>query len=582
MSFERQHAGHGDDHHAIVDAELVAPGRHAATEALVGGHGPIASGLLHRKAERDDNGVAAGAEAAVTTAAGSTGFGLPTEVRRSFESSLGADLGGVRVHTGGASADAAHAVGARAYAVGQDIHFGEGQFDPGSTTGLHLLAHEVAHTVQQQGGASTRQHKLAVSSVGDRAEVEADAAADAMIARQPFAIGSGGGSVARSTVFRDPNFTPGPVPDPGPKQSVPASEADKESAREKILAAQVEADAAIDRVSHWTRDQWSQFIGATVESPAVVWQPTLLRKGLGALAGKGIGVAVGAASSAAKALPEVGWLVSKGIDLLGGALKDAAKEKIEGGKALSPAAASSAGRAAAITQLRAKLNEIDAKATEVKTQLAVGYKRQLPLVAARDMDKADVDAVSRWADADIAASRALAPSGDALYRTMLLTWVGEHAADGNGSGKPGTNQTDFKNAVKTLFGADQIPAYWALQLRQDFLQLGLSTERADALLAGGAATAATSGEMYFDTAADLDALAKAFTPENSGPFLHLAQGGGFRLRVQYTTAGMASDLYGPGFVYLQGANYHLMTEGMVGGDKPYVRSSTHAGGTARY
>ncbi|MBV8758771.1 MAG: DUF4157 domain-containing protein, partial [Deltaproteobacteria bacterium] len=61
------------------------------------------------------------------------------------------------------------------------IHFGAGQYDPSTSTGEHLLAHEVAHTVQQRGGTPTRQNKLAVSSPGDTAEYEADRAADAMV-----------------------------------------------------------------------------------------------------------------------------------------------------------------------------------------------------------------------------------------------------------------------------------------------------------------------------------------------------------------------------------------------------------------
>jgi Domain of unknown function (DUF4157) len=143
---------------------------------------------------RDGNGVAAGADAVVQRAAASSGHALPGDVRGRFEASLGADLSGVRVHTGGASADAAGAVGARAYTTGQDIHFGAGQYAPGDPFGLHLLAHEVAHTVQQAGGgAAHTQYKLEVSSPGDAAEVEADRAADAMVTGAPAVVGAGHG-----------------------------------------------------------------------------------------------------------------------------------------------------------------------------------------------------------------------------------------------------------------------------------------------------------------------------------------------------------------------------------------------------
>ena len=141
--------------------------------------------------------VMAGAETAIDRAAGSSGHGLPDALRARFESSLAADLSTVRLHTGGDSAAAAHAVGARAYTVGQDIHFAAGAYDPGSTAGLQLIAHEVAHTVQQAGSAPTRQHKLEVSTPGDGAEVEADRAAEAMVAGTRFAVSSAPASVQR-------------------------------------------------------------------------------------------------------------------------------------------------------------------------------------------------------------------------------------------------------------------------------------------------------------------------------------------------------------------------------------------------
>src|SRR4051794_35644770 len=70
---------------------------------------------------------------------------LPDPLRERFESSLGTDLSSVRVHTDDAAASAASSVGARAYAYGQDIHFGAGEYRPGTSDGDLLIAHEVAH-----------------------------------------------------------------------------------------------------------------------------------------------------------------------------------------------------------------------------------------------------------------------------------------------------------------------------------------------------------------------------------------------------------------------------------------------------
>jgi hypothetical protein len=159
--------------------------------------GPAVSGLVSREA-RDGNGVVEGAEDAVATASSSSGSALPDALLPKFENSLGADLSSVRVHTGAESAAAADAVGARAYTMGQDIHFGAGQYDPSSAGGERLLAHEVAHTVQQGTGAPTRQNKLEVSSPDDPFEHEADGAAHAMVAGAPFAISRGSASAARA------------------------------------------------------------------------------------------------------------------------------------------------------------------------------------------------------------------------------------------------------------------------------------------------------------------------------------------------------------------------------------------------
>ena len=190
---ERDHAHASQKTKPIVHDEALMPGGASQSAVLAAPENPLTSGLLLRKAERDDNGVADGAEHAVATAATSSGAALPAAIQRKFESSLGADLSSVRVHTGGESQNAAHAVGAKAYTIGQDIHFGAGQYDPSSGAGEHLLAHEVAHTVQQQGGTPTRQNKLEVSSPGDAAEHEADRAADAMVQGASATVRGGGG-----------------------------------------------------------------------------------------------------------------------------------------------------------------------------------------------------------------------------------------------------------------------------------------------------------------------------------------------------------------------------------------------------
>jgi hypothetical protein len=198
---ERKHG----DNRANAD-DFATPGRANATAALTRSQQPSASGILMRKGE----GVSDNADVAADLASTSTGTQLPEELREKFEGSLGTDLSSVRVHTGGASEVAASAVSARAFAIGQDVHFGAGQYDPATEGGQHLIAHEVAHTVQQRGGTPMQQNKLAVSNAGDALEVEADRAADAMISGRPASVSGGGLAISRN-----PGLQHAPPPPPG-------------------------------------------------------------------------------------------------------------------------------------------------------------------------------------------------------------------------------------------------------------------------------------------------------------------------------------------------------------------------------
>ncbi|MFZ0391934.1 MAG: DUF4157 domain-containing protein [Calditrichia bacterium] len=82
---------------------------------------------------------------------------LPENIRKSYETYFGCDFSRVRVHTGSRAAETAGAIQARAFAIGRDIVFARGEYEPETLRGRKLLAHEAAHVVQQTGHTIYRQ-----------------------------------------------------------------------------------------------------------------------------------------------------------------------------------------------------------------------------------------------------------------------------------------------------------------------------------------------------------------------------------------------------------------------------------------
>lgn len=156
----------------------------------------------------------------------SGGQALPDQQRTKFERSLGTDLSGVRVHTDEAAGERAASVNARAYAVGQDIAFGRDQYRPGTAAGDRLLAHEVAHTVQQAGASG--EGALATTEPGDAIESQADCAAAAMVAGRPAAVSSAPRAIARKSMDEAvPGDEAPPVTDAPPATDAKAEPANK-------------------------------------------------------------------------------------------------------------------------------------------------------------------------------------------------------------------------------------------------------------------------------------------------------------------------------------------------------------------
>ncbi len=106
---------------------------------------------------------------------------LPTSVRSDYESALVTDLGDVRVHTGTEADRVARSIHATAFTVGSDIGFAQGEYTPHSNTGERLLAHELVHVVQGQGGSTTGIRRSEVLGERTAAEREAEQTADELV-----------------------------------------------------------------------------------------------------------------------------------------------------------------------------------------------------------------------------------------------------------------------------------------------------------------------------------------------------------------------------------------------------------------
>lgn len=114
---------------------------------------------------------------------------LQADVRADFELRFGHDLSRVRVHTDGSAAASARMIGAHAYALGSHIVFGAQQYAPHTAQGRELLAHELVHTLQQEGEPPGNLDSIRIGHPADAAEREADRlAAHALADQVPITV----------------------------------------------------------------------------------------------------------------------------------------------------------------------------------------------------------------------------------------------------------------------------------------------------------------------------------------------------------------------------------------------------------
>ena len=103
---------------------------------------------VQKKSDGAESTASSGIESRLGSSKGG-GAAMDNSTRSNMESAMGADFSNVRVHTDSNAVQLSQDLNAHAFAHGNDVYFNQGKYNPGSTDGDRLLAHELVHTVQQ-------------------------------------------------------------------------------------------------------------------------------------------------------------------------------------------------------------------------------------------------------------------------------------------------------------------------------------------------------------------------------------------------------------------------------------------------
>lgn len=433
----------------------------------------------------------------------SPGSPLPEGMSSRLGNALGADVSNVRVHTGEASAKAADGLQANAFAVGQAVHFGAGKYQPGTPDGDRLIAHEVAHTVQQQGAKPGAE--MEVSSPGDGHEQAAEGFA------QKFASGGGAdagpaaaaapvgkGTVSRSMIHRDPTpgaTTPGPVATPGAPAAgaAAATPVDKTAAQNALLDYRERAGSFITGNHNWLTQNWTYYLSRTTQNPMLGWADgtaasvvsnalgnlltelgqNLIKRGSAAAAGALVGSAIAPGAGTVIGFV-VGVLVESAASMIFEALT---------GKSDAAAAANAASRRTG-DLIQAQYGNLATANANANAELNAGY-RSTQTALTNATDQTAVDRIRDWANSEKAKVEHPAPIADrSLAQQMIREWVLEHAGDEEDANSS-TDETEWEAARDEAFGEGDLDYHreiFAYQTRHEWGKAGLNVAQAQAII----------------------------------------------------------------------------------------------------
>ena len=153
------------------------------------------SKVIRRKEAIAGGTASADLESSIQSARGS-GQSLDANLQQSMGQAMGADFSGVKVHTDSQSDQLNKSIQAKAFTTGQDVFFRQGAYEPSSRGGQELIAHELTHVVQQNGGAVQRSPLKNIKKTSENG---------AVVQREDAKVFSQEGATKHDTVQDDPS-----------------------------------------------------------------------------------------------------------------------------------------------------------------------------------------------------------------------------------------------------------------------------------------------------------------------------------------------------------------------------------------
>nr|WP_321169454.1 DUF4157 domain-containing protein [Halohasta salina] len=286
---------------------------------------------------------------AVREVISSSGRSLDASIQRAMEDRMGDSLGDVRIHTGPQAAAACESINARAFTVGNHVAFNAGEYDPESTEGQHVLAHELAHVRQQTQGAvsmlpqedmelevdpdpalereaeETAQRVMAGGDLGIQrlagTEVHVQRAGLGSLSSQSDRSPSESASKANSSTYEEVNIV---VDEVTADPEALAEEVEQIKANQAKLFAEMAPDSAGSKVAKSSAKGAVGAVGGLIGAAA----GSALLPGFGTLGGAAVGqeMAKGIAGDVTKTL--TGSAYEKGSEVVSGKASDA-KEYVD-------------------------------------------------------------------------------------------------------------------------------------------------------------------------------------------------------------------------------------------------------------